>query len=72
MGLVVQASESDIDKLTPNNKYDKIFKEAISEVKDIDKIGPKLARRIQKLSENWVHEESPEYILKLLINYEKK
>ena len=69
MGLVVQASESDINKLKPTNEYKKEFSEAIKKAKNIN---PKLARRIKILSENWVHEENPEPVLEMMINYEKK
>ncbi|MBW6517994.1 MAG: hypothetical protein K0A89_05785 [ANME-2 cluster archaeon] len=66
LGLVILASEHDINQVTPINKFDKEFLAAIKESRTIDKVGDKLAKRIELLRNNWNHNESPQFILNLV------
>jgi len=72
LGIVVMASEHDIEKLTPTNQFDKQFKLAIERSKHVDKIGKSLAKRIELLRNSWSHKESPEYILEMILDSEKR
>jgi len=71
LGIVILASEHDIDKVTATNEFDEQFIAAIKQVSNIDNIGEKLAKRIEKLRNDWNHSESPEYILDLVTRSEK-
>jgi circadian clock protein KaiC len=72
LGIVVIASEHDIEKVTPTKEFDKQFKLAIERSKHVDKIGKTLAKRLELLRNNWSHKESPEYILKMILDSENK
>jgi KaiC/GvpD/RAD55 family RecA-like ATPase len=71
LGIVIIASEHDINKVTPTNEFDEQFIAAIKQVSNIDIVGEKLAKRIEKLRNDWNHSESPEYILDLVTRSEK-
>lgn len=72
LGIVVVASEYDIEKITPTNQFDKQFKSAIERSKHVDKIGKNLAKRIELLRNSWSHKESPEHILEMILNSENR
>ncbi|TFH47070.1 MAG: circadian clock protein KaiC [ANME-2 cluster archaeon] len=72
LGIVVIASEHDIEKVTPTKEFDKQFKLAIERSKHVDKIGKILAKRLELLRNNWSHKESPDYILKMILDSENK
>ena len=72
LGIVVIASEHDIEKVTPTKEFDKQFKLAIERSKHMDKIGKILAKRFELLRNNWSHKESPEHILKMILDSENK
>lgn len=71
LGIVILASEHDIDKVTATKEFDEQFIAAIKQVSNIDIVGEKLAKRIEKLRNDWNHSESPEYILDLITRNEK-
>ncbi len=71
LGVVILASEHDINKVTVTNEFDEEFIAAIKQVSNIDIVGEKLAKRIEKLRNDWNHNESPEYILDLVTRSEK-
>jgi len=71
LGIVILASEHDIDKVTATNEFDEQFIAAIKQVSNIDIVGEKLAKRLELLRNNWNHSESPEYILDLVTRNEK-
>lgn len=71
LGIVILASEHDINQVTPTNKFDKEFVDSIQESSAIDKVGEKLVKRIELLRNNWSHNESPEFILNLVKRKEK-
>jgi circadian clock protein KaiC len=72
LGIIVVASEHDIEKITPTSQYDKEFKLAIERSKHVDKIGKSLAKRIELLRKSWSHKESPEGILEMILDSEKR
>jgi len=71
LGVVILASEHDINKVTATNEFDEQFIAAIKQVSNIDIVGEKLAKRIEKLRNDWNHSESPESILDLVTRSEK-
>lgn len=70
VGIIVVASDLDIEKLTPTTDYDKQFKLAIERSNHLDKIGKNLAKRIELLRKSWSHKESPERILEMILDSE--
>lgn len=72
LGIVLRASEKQIDQVIPKTKYDERFKEALKKVKAMGKQGIKLSARIEALRKNWVHDEDPQKILELVLEEEKK
>ncbi|MCZ7355719.1 MAG: hypothetical protein O8C66_02930 [Candidatus Methanoperedens sp.] len=72
LGIVIQASEKQIYRIKPKNKFDAEFKEFIKETKSMGNLGKILSSRIETLKKNWTREEDPSQILKLVINEEKK
>lgn len=68
LGLVVRASEKQIERVKPKNKYDEIFKFALSKTKSMGVSGQKLSARIEVLRRNWTSDEDPSEILKLVLN----
>ncbi|MDF1558393.1 MAG: ATPase domain-containing protein [ANME-2 cluster archaeon] len=72
IGIIILASEHDIEKVTPTNEFDGQFIAAIEKAARIDVVGEKLVRRIELLRKDWNHSESPEYILDLITRDEMK
>jgi circadian clock protein KaiC len=68
LGLVVKASEKQIARVKPKNKYDDKFKVALSKTKSMGVLGQKLSVRIEVLRRNWISDEDPSEILKLVLN----
>lgn len=71
LGIVILASEHDINKVTTTKEFDEQFIAAIKQVSNIDIVGEKLVKRIEHLRNDWSHSESPEYILDLVTKNEK-
>ncbi|HLB71620.1 MAG TPA: ATPase domain-containing protein [Candidatus Methanoperedens sp.] len=67
LGIVVRASEKQVERVKPKIKYDNQFKEALSKAKAMGVLGEKLSQRIDKLRKNWIHDEDPSEILKLIL-----
>jgi len=72
LGIVLRASEKQIERVIPKTKYDERFKEALKKVKAMGKQGVNLSARIEALRKNWVHDEDPLQILDLVLEEEKK
>ncbi|MCL7415086.1 MAG: hypothetical protein M8349_03360 [ANME-2 cluster archaeon] len=66
MGILILASDHDIEKVTPTHEFDGQFIAAIEKAAKIDVVGEKLARRIELLRKDGNHSESPEYVLELI------
>lgn len=68
IGIMVEASSGEIDKLVPSDKFDKIFKKYIGILK---KSNPRLADRLEILAVNWTRDISPEPFLQTILDYER-
>ncbi len=72
LGIVIKASEKQIDRVRPKTKFDEKFKEAIEKARTMGAIGERLSARIRALQKNWTHSEDPSQILDLVIREENK
>ncbi len=72
LGIVLYASEKQMERVKPKTKFDDRFKKAIDEAKSIGLPGERLSTRIEFLRKNWTREEDPSQILKLVLKEEKK
>ncbi len=72
LGIIIQASEKQIERIKPKNQFDAVFKEVIKETKSMGDLGKILSARIESLKKNWTREEEPGRILDLVIKEEKK
>jgi KaiC/GvpD/RAD55 family RecA-like ATPase len=72
LGIVIQASEKQIERVKPKTKFDEQFKEAIEKAKSMGKSGEGLSLKIKALQKNWTREEDPSRILELVLEEEKK
>jgi len=73
LGIVVEASEKQIDKVKPKTIFDGVFKKAEEKAKEIGgDLGARLVVKINALRQNWTREESPENVLKLLFETEEE
>ncbi|MBU4374253.1 MAG: AAA family ATPase [Euryarchaeota archaeon] len=72
VGIVLYASEKQMERVKPKTKFDDRFKEAIEEAKSIGLPGERLSARIEFLRKNWTREDDPSQILKLVLKEEKK
>ena len=72
LGIVIQASEKQIERVKPKTKFDEQFKEAIEKAKSMGKAGEKLSAKIKALQKNWTRGEDPSRILALVLEEEKK
>ena len=71
-GIVLRASQKQIERLKPKTKFDEQFKEAIEKPITMGEIGKRLSARIRVLQKNWTRDEDPSHILKLVLEEEKK
>lgn len=71
-GIVLQASEKQIERVKPKSKFDDRFKEAIRKTKSMGLLGKRLSDRIEILRKNWSRDEDPSRILALILKEEKK
>jgi circadian clock protein KaiC len=72
LGIVLQASERQIERLRPKTKFDEQFKKAIEKAKSMGTVGEKLSIKIKALQDNWTHDADPSQILALVLEEEKK
>ncbi len=72
LGIVIQASEKQIERVKPKTKFDEQFKEAIEKAKSMGKSGEGLSLKIKALQKNWTREVDPSRILALVLEEEKK
>lgn len=72
LGLVLRASQKQIERVIPKTKYDARFKEALDKIKSMGKNGEKLAVKIEVLRKNWIHDDDPQNILERVIEEEIK
>lgn len=72
LGIVIQASEKQIERVKPKTTYDDMFKEAIEKTKSMGSLGNRLSARIKILQKNWTREDDPSQILALVLEEEKK
>lgn len=72
LGVVVQASEKQIDRVMPKNKFDALFNDAIEKTSTMGVIGELLTKKIRVLQKNWTRDEDPSGVLRLVLREEKK
>ncbi len=71
MGIVLRASQKQIERVKPKTKFDEQFKEAIEKTITMGEIGKRLSARIRVLQKNRTHYEDPSQLLKLVLEEEK-
>jgi len=72
LGLVILASERQKERVKPKNTFDNVFKDAIEKTRGMGAIGERLSARITALQKNWVRDEDPSDVLKLVLHEESK
>ncbi len=72
LGIVLRASQKQVERIKPKTKFDERFKEAIEKARTMGEPGERLCARIRVLQKNWTREEDPSQILKLVLEEEKK
>jgi len=71
-GIVLRASEKQLDRVKPKTEFDNLFKEAIEKTESMGKAGERLSAKIGALRKNWTHNEDPSHVLELVFKEEKK
>ena len=72
LGVVVQASEKQIERVMPKNKFDTLFNDAIEKTSTMGAIGERLTKKIRVLQKNWTRDEDPSSVLRLVLREESK
>ncbi len=72
MGIVIRASEKQIERVKPKNKFDAVFDNAVKNARTMGAIGERLSARIQALQKNWTRDEDPSDVLELVLREENK
>jgi len=72
LGVVVQASEKQIERVMPKNKFDALFNDAIEKTRNKEAIGERLSKKIRVLQKNWTRDEDPSSVLRLVLREESK
>lgn len=72
LGIVLQASEKQMERVKPKTKFDEQFKEAIEKTKSMGALGVRLSARIEALRKNWTRDDDPSNILKSVLKEESK
>ncbi len=72
LGIVLQASEKQIQRVKPKTRFNEQFEEAIKKTKSMGANGKKLSVKIRDLQKNWTRDEDPSKILALVLEEEKK
>jgi len=72
LGIIVQASEKQMDRVKPKNKFESVFNDAIKKTRTMGAIGERLSTSIRILQKNWTRDEDPSNVLKLVLMEESK
>lgn len=72
LGIVIRASDKQMERVKLKTQFDKKFKEALKKTESLGRMGKRLAARIEALRMNWTHDEEPSEILKLVLKEELK
>lgn len=72
LGVVIRASQKQVEKVKPKTKFTDQFKEAIERTRAMGSAGERLSARIEALQKNWTHDEDPSQLLRLVLEEEKK
>ena len=72
LGIVIRASEKQIERVKPKNKFDAVFDNAVKKARTMGAIGERLSARIQALQKNWTRDEDPSDVLELVLREENK
>ncbi len=72
LGIVVRASQQQIERVKPKLEFDEQFKEAIERSRKMGMIGESLSARLETLRKNWTRKEDPSEFLKLVLKEEEK
>ncbi len=72
LGIVLRASQKQIERVKLKAKFDRKFKEAIEKTISMGEMGKRLSARIRILQNNWTHDEDPSQLLNLVLEEEKK
>jgi hypothetical protein len=72
LGVVLRASQKQIERVKPRTKFNEQFKDAIEKTRAMGEIGERLSSRIRVLQKNWTRDEDPSHVLKLVLGEDKK
>jgi circadian clock protein KaiC len=72
MGIVLRASDKQIERVKSKNKFDAVFDDAIAKARSMGVIGEGLSARIGTLQKNWTRDEDPTDVLNLVLREERK
>ncbi|HIE41449.1 MAG TPA: hypothetical protein EYP80_02170, partial [Candidatus Aenigmarchaeota archaeon] len=72
LGIVLRASEKQMEKVKTKTKFDHQFKQAIKKIESLGEVGERLTARIKILRENWTRDDDPSHVLELVIKEETK
>ncbi len=72
LGIVVRASQKQIERIKPKTEFEEQFQEAIERTRTMGVIGEILSAKIEVLRKNWTRKEDPSEILKLVLKEESK
>jgi circadian clock protein KaiC len=72
LGIVIRASEKQVDRVKPKIKFNVVFDDAIEKAMTMGAIGERLSARIRVLQKNWTRDEDPSDVLKLVLREEIK
>ncbi len=72
LGIVIHASEKQLDRTKPKTEFDDRFVDAIDRTKSMGAAGGILSARIEALRKNWTRDEDPSPILNLVFREETK
>lgn len=72
LGVVIRASQKQVEKVKPKTKFNDQFKDAIEKTKAMGEAGKRLSAKIDVLQKNWTHDEDPSQLLRLVLEEEKK
>ena len=72
MGIVIRASDKQLDRVKPKNIFEAVFNDAIEKARNMGVIGKFLSARIGTLQKNWVRDEDPSEVLDLILREESK
>lgn len=71
LGIVVEATEAQKQKLQPRTDFEDVFNDAINRVRRLDlPLAERISQRLEVLKHHWVKPESPEDVIELVIRTE--